>query len=116
MFGLTWIGTEVRVSVPAPRKVEWSAQLPEWNLSLARLWFDPSVQLAASATVAPAVSKPGFNTRLLPGALVRVGVFVGMAVAVFVGVLVGLGIRLAVGLLAGKVGTKEVGATEVAVG
>src|SRR5512133_113995 len=90
------MGAVVCVSVPAPRKVECSDQPPVWNLSLARVWFVPSVQLAASEALVPAVSKPGFNTRLPPetgvfvtiGVLVLVGVFVG-TIAVFVGVTVG---------------------------
>jgi hypothetical protein len=62
--------------------VECSDQLPVWNLSLARIWFTPSVQLAASAVPpVPWPSKPGFNTRLLPD----VGVFVCVAVGVKVG-------------------------------
>jgi hypothetical protein len=70
----------VRVAVPVPRYVECSDQLPVWNLSLARTWFVPSVQLAASAALLPAISKPGFNTRLPPadGVLVMVGVGVGV--------------------------------------
>ncbi len=86
--------------VPVPRKVECNAQPPVWNLSLARAWFVPSVQLAASAALVPAVSKPGFKTRLptdgvfvAVGVGVLVGVFVG-TMGVFVGVLVGVFVTL----------------------
>jgi hypothetical protein len=58
VFALTAIGAVVRVFVPVLRKVEWSDQPPAWNLSLARTWFVPSVQLAASAALVPAISKP----------------------------------------------------------
>src|ERR1051325_4299012 len=74
--------TVCRVSVPAPRNVDLSDHAPVLNLSLARAWFAPSVQFAASPAVP--LSKPGFSTWL-PG---PVGVLVG-PVGVLVRVLVG---------------------------
>src|SRR5512141_1764755 len=93
------MGAVVYVSVPVLRYVECSDQPPVWNLSLARAWFVPSVQLAASAALLPAVSKPGFRTRLpftngvfvIVGVGVLVGVFVGPA-----GVFVRVGVRVGV--------------------
>src|SRR5512143_80758 len=99
------MGTVVCVSVPAPRKVEWSAQPPLWNLSLARVWFVPSVQFAASDALVPAVSKPGFSTRL-PGCGVFVIVGVGVLVGVFVGVLV-------VGVTGGMPPAKEISSNQM---
>src|SRR5512143_902037 len=67
--------------MPTPWNAECSAQPPAWNLSLARAWFVPSVQLAASAALLPCTSKPGFNTRLLLGMGVLVCVAAGGVIA-----------------------------------
>ncbi len=65
VFGLTAIGAAVRVSVPAPRKVECSDQPPVWNLSLRRVWLVPSVQSAASAALFPCASEARVQKEML---------------------------------------------------
>src|SRR5512138_2983846 len=102
------MGAVVRVSVPAPLYVECRAQPPAWNLSLARVWFAPSLQLAASAALVPAVSKPGLSTTLPLGT--------GVLVMVGVGVREGVGVRVGVfvtGVLVGGVTVTPEGASEI---
>ncbi len=110
-MGRTVIGAEVFVLVPVPRYVECSDQPPLWNLSLARVWFVPSVQFAASAAPpVPAVSKPGFSTRLP-----LTGVFVMVGVGVLVGVLVGtMDVCVAVGVfVTGTAPTSEISSNQM---
>src|SRR5688572_24030591 len=83
-------------------KEDLSDQLPVLNLSLARAWLAPSVQLAASAALPPAISKDGFCTALPEGAGVLVGVFVA-AMGVLVGVFVGAA-EVFVGVFVGPTG------------
>src|SRR5689334_24627489 len=94
--------TVCRVSVPVLRNVDLSDHAPVLNLSLARAWLGPSVQLAASAAPpVPAVSNAGFWMTLAAGAGGGGGAWVGGTgglEGVFVG---GAGEMVAVGSLVG---------------
>jgi hypothetical protein len=91
VFGVTVIAVVTFVAVPVPRYVDLSAHPPVLTLSLARVWFDPSVQLSAFVVVP--LSKPGFRTRFELGGEVFVGVGVFIGVGVFVGVDVFVGVQ-----------------------